>query len=47
MSVVAVVKKGKDVILASDTVMTFGSNKSCPGNVKISKVRRIRSGVAG
>ena len=41
MSVVAVVKKGKDVILASDTVMTFGSNKSCPGNVKISKVRRI------
>lgn len=41
MSIVVAVKKGKKVVVAADSLETFGSNKPAAGNTSISKIRRI------
>jgi len=41
VSIVVAVKKGKEVVVAADSLETFGSNKPAAGNISISKIRRI------
>jgi ATP-dependent HslUV protease subunit HslV len=47
MSIVVAVKKGKDLVVASDSLTTFGSSKPSPGNMTVSKVRRVGSALVG
>ena len=41
MSIVVAVKKGREVVVAADSLQTFGSEKPAAGNVSISKIRRV------
>jgi ATP-dependent HslUV protease subunit HslV len=41
MSIVVAVKKGKDIVVAADGLTVFGSVKPAPGNVAVSKIRRV------
>ncbi len=41
MSIVLAVKKNDDLVIATDTQQTFGSNTPCPGNIDESKILRI------
>lgn len=41
MTIVVAVKKGKDMIVAADSLRTFGSRKYGAGNVREEKIRRI------
>lgn len=43
MSIVAAVKKGKQVVIGADSQYNFGSGKACNNNIKSSKIRRIGS----
>lgn len=43
MSIVVAVKKGKDLVVAADTLETFGSDKPAPGNTTTTKIRRVGS----
>ena len=47
MSIVVAVKKGNDVVIASDSMETFGSAKAAPGNAVTPKIRKLGSALMG
>ncbi len=47
MSILVAVKKGKDTVLAADTLTTFGSHRYPAQNQSVDKIRRLGSALLG